>query len=105
MNKIHTIVKTENDENRREQLVKEELARHAGTMNETQRKAFAPLESSITTLMPMFRLPWFRYFITFDPAPVLKRVKVPVLALNGELDLQVAWKENLDRIAAALKEG
>lgn len=105
LNKIHTIVKIENDENRREQLVKEEIARQVGTMNETQRKAFAPLESSIRTLMPMFRLPWFRYFIAFDPAPVLKRVKVPVLALNGELDLQVAWKENLDRIAAALKEG
>ena len=105
LKKLHTIVKTENDENRREQLVKEEIARHVGTMNETQRKAFAPLESSIRTLMPMFRLPWFRYFITFDPAPVLRRVKVPVLALNGELDLQVAWKENLDRIAAALKEG
>ncbi|MGQ0762137.1 MAG: alpha/beta hydrolase family protein [Acidobacteriota bacterium] len=105
LNKIHTIVKTENDENRREQLVKEEIARHVGTMNETQRKAFAPLESSLRTLMPMFRLPWFRYFITFEPAEVLRRVKVPVLALNGELDLQVAWKENLDRIAAALKQG
>ena len=53
--------------------------------------------------MPMFRMPWFRYFITFEPAVVLRRVKVPVLALNGELDLQVAWKENLDLIAAALK--
>lgn len=105
LNKIHTIVKIENDENRREQLVKEELARHVGPMSETQRKAFAPLESSIRSLMPMFRLPWFRYFITFDPAPVLRRVKVPVLALNGELDLQVACKENLDRIAAALKAG
>ncbi len=105
LNKIHTIVKSENDESRREQLVREELARHVGTMNETQRKAFAPLESSVRTLMPMFRLPWFRYFITFDPAPVLRHVKVPVLALNGELDLQVAWKENLDRIAAGLKEG
>lgn len=103
LNKIQAIVKTENDENRREQLVKEELTRHVGTMNETQRKAFAPLESSIRTLMPMFRMPWFRYFITFEPALVLRRVKVPVLALNGELDLQVAWKENLDLIAAALK--
>jgi fermentation-respiration switch protein FrsA (DUF1100 family) len=50
-------------------------------------------------------MPWFRYFITFDPTPVLKKVKVPVLALNGELDLQVGWKENLELIAAALKAG
>lgn len=105
LKKLHTIVKIENDENRREQLVKEEIARHVGAMNETQRKAFASIESSIRALMPMYRLPWLRYFLTFDPAPVLRRVKVPVLALNGELDLQVAWRENLDLVAAALKEG
>jgi fermentation-respiration switch protein FrsA (DUF1100 family) len=35
----------------------------------------------------------------------LKNVKVPVLALNGELDLQVPAKENLELIGAALKEG
>jgi fermentation-respiration switch protein FrsA (DUF1100 family) len=32
-------------------------------------------------------------------------VKVPVLALNGEHDLQVPAKENLDLIAAGLKAG
>jgi uncharacterized protein len=37
--------------------------------------------------------------------PVLKNVKVPVLALNGELDLQVAAKENLDLIGVGLKAG
>jgi fermentation-respiration switch protein FrsA (DUF1100 family) len=36
---------------------------------------------------------------------VLKNVKVPVLALNGEHDLQVPAKENLDLIAAGLKAG
>ena len=53
----------------------------------------------------MYKSQWYRYFITFDPQPVLKNVKVPVLALNGELDLQVAWKENLDLIGAGLKAG
>jgi fermentation-respiration switch protein FrsA (DUF1100 family) len=53
----------------------------------------------------MYRTAWYRYFITFDPRPVLKNVKVPVLALNGEHDLQVAWKQNLDLIAASLKAG
>jgi fermentation-respiration switch protein FrsA (DUF1100 family) len=53
----------------------------------------------------MYQTAWFRYFIMFDPTPVLKKVTVPVLALNGEQDLQVPWKENLDLIAAALKAG
>jgi uncharacterized protein len=32
---------------------------------------------------------WFRDFIAYDPAPVLERVKVPVLAITGGHDLQV----------------
>ncbi|MDX2031657.1 MAG: alpha/beta fold hydrolase [Blastocatellia bacterium] len=47
--------------------------------------------------------PWFRYFLTYDPRPTLKKVKCPVLALNGEKDLQVPPNENLREIEAALK--
>jgi pimeloyl-ACP methyl ester carboxylesterase len=49
--------------------------------------------------------PWFRYFINYDPRPTLRRVKCPVLALNGEMDYQVAPGENLPEIEKALKEG
>ncbi|QVL34564.1 alpha/beta hydrolase [Telmatocola sphagniphila] len=47
--------------------------------------------------------PWFRYFIKFDPRPTLQKVKCPVLALNGERDLQVSPKQNLPEIEKALK--
>ena len=30
--------------------------------------------------------PWFRSFINYDPAPALKKVKCPVLAMNGRGD-------------------
>jgi alpha/beta superfamily hydrolase len=46
---------------------------------------------------------WFRYFIVTDPARFWKRVECPVLALNGEKDLQVSAKENLPAIEKALK--
>ncbi len=45
-----------------------------------------------------------RFFITYDPRPTLRRLKCPVLAINGEKDLQVLPKENLDAIRAALEE-
>lgn len=48
--------------------------------------------------------PWFRYFISYDPAPVLEKVKCPVLALNGSKDLQVPPDENLAGIKKALKK-
>lgn len=47
--------------------------------------------------------PWMMHFIAYDPQPELKKLKTPVLALNGEKDMQVVSKENLPAIAAALK--
>jgi fermentation-respiration switch protein FrsA (DUF1100 family) len=48
---------------------------------------------------------WFRYFLKYDPYPTLIKVKCPVLAINGEKDLQVPPKQNLSAIERALKEG
>jgi uncharacterized protein len=47
--------------------------------------------------------PWFKYFLAYDPRPTLAKVKCPVLALNGEKDLQVPPKVNLAEIEKALK--
>jgi pimeloyl-ACP methyl ester carboxylesterase len=47
--------------------------------------------------------PWMRFFVTYDPAPVLTRTAIPVLALNGSLDLQVLPDLNLPPIQAALQ--
>ncbi|WP_192347808.1 S9 family peptidase [Algoriphagus sp. Y33] len=49
--------------------------------------------------------PWMQNFIRYDPAPALEKVSCPVLALNGEKDLQVPPKENLEAIKAGLAKG
>jgi len=49
--------------------------------------------------------PWFRYFLAYDPAPALRKVRCPVLALAGSKDLQVPPAQNLPAIRAALQEG
>jgi len=49
--------------------------------------------------------PWMRYFIEADPAPFWAQVRCPVLALNGEKDLQVNHEQNLPAIKKALKKG
>ena len=48
--------------------------------------------------------PWFRHFINFVPFEYLSKVTIPVLALNGTLDLQVPYNENLRAIELALNE-
>jgi uncharacterized protein len=49
--------------------------------------------------------PWMKYFIQYDPAPTLQRVKCPVLALDGSKDLQVPPETDLAAIKKALKKG
>ncbi len=48
--------------------------------------------------------PWFSYFIQQDPTKNLQKVKCPVLAINGSLDVQVTAKENLKGIKKSLKK-
>ena len=48
--------------------------------------------------------PWFQYFLRYDPLPNWSRIRVPLLALNGSLDLQVPAEANLAAIRAATKD-
>ncbi len=49
--------------------------------------------------------PWMLNFIRYNPASMLAKVKCPVLAINGDKDLQVDSKINLPAIENALKKG
>ncbi len=42
--------------------------------------------------------PWMQNFISYDPIPTLRKIKCPVLAINGSLDLQVPSQLNLNSI-------
>lgn len=53
-------------------------------------------------IAPMLRSPWFRALLSLDPAPFLAKVRVPVLAISGEKDLQVP-ADQLSLIEAALR--
>ncbi len=59
------------------------------------------LEATIRQILS----PWFRYFISYDPQPVLEKVKCPVLAINGDKDQQVTSKENLEGIQKSVEKG
>ena len=61
----------------------------------------AALQSQVRLMVS----PWFRFSLDYDPVPTLQKTMCPVLALNGEKDLQVAPKENLAKIQKALQDG
>ncbi len=49
--------------------------------------------------------PWLRFFLSYDPASALEKVKCPVLALQGEKDTQVVADQNVPAMKAALARG
>ncbi len=63
---------------------------------------FIGAEAAAAQIQPLLT-PWYRHFIAYDPAPALRQVKSPVLAVNGNLDSQVDAEQNLTAIQAALE--
>lgn len=63
------------------------------------------LNKNISAQVNQLTTPWMKYFLNFDPSSVLEKVKCRVLTVNGEKDLQVAPKENLNSIQHALNKG
>jgi len=86
-----TLVETEKDSAVLEKELKEKMA---GDVPDAQ----------IGAQIKQITSPWFRYFLTYDPATALRKLTCPVLAINGELDKQVLPKQNLPPIRKALED-
>jgi len=67
-----------------------------------EKLAGAVPEAQLGVAVHQLTSPWMKFFLTYDPAPTLEKVKCPVLAINGEKDLQVPPKQNLPPIRKAL---
>jgi len=55
-------------------------------------------ENQKTALINQLTSPWMIDFIRLDPAVYIEKVRCPILAINGNKDLQVPSKENLEII-------
>jgi uncharacterized protein len=88
--KLFTITETEKDPVMRDKALRDVL-----TAANTPEKM---IDGQIKTLTS----PWFIYFLSYDPATALSKLTIPVLALNGEKDLQVPPAQNLPVIRKAL---
>jgi fermentation-respiration switch protein FrsA (DUF1100 family) len=102
---IFSIVKDSNDDKKLETDLKEKFYSEYSKMTEEEKSKLGDPEVYINAQIKTIASPWFKYFLRFDPVPVLEKVKCPVLAINGEKDLQVPPKENLSAIESALKKG
>lgn len=61
-------------------------------------------DAYVRSFVDIYNNKWFNYFLRMDPTPVLESLTCKVLALNGEKDVQVIAKSNLNGIREALSK-
>ena len=108
-NSLFAIVEQEKDERVVEKKMTSIFTDFFKGLSEEERKIIGisneNLDAYIHDQFKRLNSPWFRFYLPFNPGEVLQKVKCPVLALNGEKDIQVTSKENLNAIEKALKAG
>jgi pimeloyl-ACP methyl ester carboxylesterase len=80
--------------------IKELIAEHPSIKPERMSE-----DEFVYSLMQQITNPWMYYFLKYNPATALEKVKCPILALNGTKDLQVPAETNLKAIRTALLKG
>lgn len=107
--KMISVIKKETDCTAVLEKFKEIITESFQRWSEDERKISGLTEGVLDTYIhdqtQRMHSPWFRYYLTYDPGKVLKKVACPVLAINGKKDVQVPAQENLHAIKRALKAG
>jgi hypothetical protein len=101
--KLFALAKAAKDTVGLRKRLRQTILRSLNDLPVSQRGQIAP--AFLEQQVEMVSSPWMRWFLAYDPRPVLRRTTCPVLAIAGGNDLQVTPKENLPAIAAALRAG
>ena len=87
------VLKTEPDSAAADQKLRVLIKEGLDTLSEEEKQeagiAGVDEETLIDTQVKQMNSAWFRYFLTYNPLPTLRKVACPVLAVNGEKDLQI----------------
>ena len=95
---IFDVLKNEPDSAKAEEKLQKNLSQGMyNGMNEQMKKLIDEQIASVNN-------DWVRHLLTYDPIPTLEKVKCPVLALNGDKDVQVPVS-NLGKIYDAVTSG
>ena len=70
-------------------------------LNDVDKALLGWSRSQLNEVIESRMTPWWRYFVAFDPVVYLSQIQVPILAVNGDADLNVTAAENLAGIEQA----
>lgn len=99
-----SVIKKENNPQVVKEKLRELFTTYLNNATEPQKTALETCYGPVDGQIQFFNLASIRYNFINDPAIYLKKVKIPVLALNGEMDFIVSVEQNLNRIEKVLAE-
>ncbi len=100
--KVFTILQAVEEPSERATQIREVYADMTAEMSEKKKNEYGLNDAGINASLMQFNSHWFRYFISYKPEQYVKKIKAPLLILNGENDVQVVCKENVDNLDALL---
>ncbi len=103
--KLYSLVKEEENKDILIEKANKIFDEYVAELSEDEKSRIGDPEAFIEAQIQSLLSPWFKYFLTYNPKPTLSKVSCPVLAINGEKDLQVPPEENLEVIKEALIAG
>lgn len=86
---IYQIIKKSKDKNQCMAKLEQYWDKIASQLSEEEKINYNFTPEGKITLLQTFSSPWYFTLFHIDPIPYLKKVKMPVLAISGEKDLQV----------------
>lgn len=105
LRKAYSSIITENDEKARKAAVTDIFTREFSAFFASKGVPKDEIGRVVNAQVEQLTSPWFVYFLRYNPAPVIEKIKCPILALNGSKDIQVAADANLDGIKRAGEKG
>jgi pimeloyl-ACP methyl ester carboxylesterase len=99
-----TMARAENDRSALRSKLEKFFADHPEAIDAKALESMGGMQKFLDFQVMTLSSPWFRFFYDYDPRPALRKVRVPVLAVNGQLDTQVPFEQNLPAIEQALRE-
>ena len=102
--KYYSMVISIDEDETLERRIREKFNNEYSEMSDEEKSNFGDSDAFMSRQIKILTSPWFKYFLKYNPQPTLEKVTCPVLAINGENDLQVPPEENLSAIESALKK-
>lgn len=102
---VFSVIRGQAEEAAQEEALMSILERAYAALSEEERAGVGSLYAFQTKTIANLRTPWMKFLLPYNPRQALEQVHCPVLALNGDKDLQVSIEQNLPEIGAALELG